>query len=69
LIVHLLARISLLKTTLTLFSVSNIIEANDKMVPALRKILIINPNSTRSMTNALKPLVDSLGYSSVFIIH
>ncbi|KAH0261649.1 GPI-anchor biosynthesis protein-like protein, partial [Aureobasidium melanogenum] len=34
------------------------------MVPALRKILIINPNSTRSMTNALKPLVDSLGYSS-----
>jgi len=37
------------------------------MVPALRKILIINPNSTRAMTNALKPLVDSLGYSSVFI--
>ncbi|KAH0290311.1 hypothetical protein KCU71_g15477, partial [Aureobasidium melanogenum] len=34
------------------------------MVPALRKILIINPNSTRSMTNALKPLADSLGYSS-----
>jgi aspartate-semialdehyde dehydrogenase len=42
---------------------------NDKMVPALRKILIINPNSTRGMTNALKPLVDSLGYSSVFITY
>ncbi|KAH0238641.1 hypothetical protein KCV06_g268, partial [Aureobasidium melanogenum] len=49
---------------LTLHFFSKAIVTNDKMVPALRKILIINPNSTRSMTNALKPLVDSLGYSS-----
>jgi hypothetical protein len=66
-IVQLLCRNFFSKTILILSSIFKIIEANDKMVPALRKILIINPNSTRSMTNALKPLVDSLGYSSVFI--
>jgi hypothetical protein len=69
LIVYLLAGIFFSKVVLTPSPISSITKANDKMVPALRKILIINPNSTRSMTNALKPLVDSLGYSSVFIIH
>ena len=29
-----------------------------------RKILIINPNTTESMTNALKPLVNSLDFTT-----
>lgn len=28
-------------------------------------LLIINPNTTKSMTDALKPIVSSLGYSDV----
>lgn len=28
-------------------------------------LLVINPNTTTSMTDALKPLVTSLGYSDV----
>ncbi|QDS77208.1 hypothetical protein FKW77_002729 [Venturia effusa] len=31
--------------------------------PTKKKILIINPNSTVSMTNSLKPLVDTLGFT------
>ena len=31
----------------------------------MRSILIINPNSTESMTNGLKPLVDSLQFKDV----
>lgn len=32
-----------------------------------RRILIINPNTTASMTDALKPLISSLGYGKVFL--
>jgi len=32
---------------------------------AMISLLIINPNSTESMTQALKPLVISLGYPNV----
>jgi len=31
-------------------------------MPSQKSILIINPNSTESMTDALRPLIDSLGY-------
>jgi Asp/Glu/hydantoin racemase len=31
----------------------------------MRSILIINPNSTGSMTNGLKPLVDALEFRDV----
>jgi Asp/Glu/hydantoin racemase len=31
----------------------------------MRSILIINPNSTESMTNGLKPLVDALQFKDV----
>lgn len=30
-----------------------------------RSILVINPNSTTAMTDALKPLVDTLGFDTV----
>lgn len=30
-----------------------------------RSVLIINPNTTQAMTDALKPLVHSLGYETV----
>jgi hypothetical protein len=32
-----------------------------------KQILIINPNSTSSMTDALKPLVNALGFKEVRI--
>jgi len=35
----------------------------------MRSILIIQPNSTRSMTDALKPLVDSLQFKDVHQHH
>jgi Asp/Glu/hydantoin racemase len=31
----------------------------------MRSILVIQPNSTQSMTDALKPLVDSLQFKNV----
>lgn len=31
----------------------------------MRSVLIINPNSTESMTNGLKPLVDALQFKDV----
>jgi Asp/Glu/hydantoin racemase len=31
----------------------------------MRSILIINPNSTESMTNGLKPLVEALQFKDV----
>ena len=31
----------------------------------LFRILVINPNTTQSMTENLKPLVESLGYDNV----
>lgn len=35
----------------------------------LKSILIINPNTTESMTTSLRPLVDSLGFREVSLVH
>lgn len=35
------------------------------MEPALVRLLIINPNTSVSMTDALKPMIDDLGYENV----
>jgi len=31
----------------------------------VRSVLVINPNTSKSMTDALKPLIESLGYDKV----
>jgi hypothetical protein len=36
-----------------------------KIEPVPVRILIINPNTSMSMTDALKPMIETLGYQAV----